>query len=817
MYRRRRMNGANSVGNKITEKDSDTLAVYLLNFAEKYTFSDEVLDLLFYILKAKKRKDILEKLFSPEIKKLFMQKKLHFTPSAKKSILENMKEEKNLAAFFENHDKKIEPASVPVNPEENSQNEDESLLDFYLSHRSEFFSGMENSFREDSDIFNDVYFNITNPFYEDFARVLILSGEKIAKNIMCLAIFHRDDGKEISLEKKASIPSRAMKNFSDFSKIQLVIDFASLNETESALLKFFYFQKKFSVFAEINNHVNSENWPQFYSTVLGISESEIVASLRKDKPLLFYGLVVRNVRTDLFELGDDVSSCISVGDMSAFFTSVLRETEVKPYPLESFSCKESDSKIILNLLKGGQNVNILLYGAAGSGKTEFAKSVIKAAGKKVLLFKNDLELDNNENAICALNRISAVSQGNDFVIVVDEADKILSTGETMTMFGKMSSEQKGPINKMLEESKNQIIWITNYINQMDESTKRRFTFSLEFNPMPEETLRTITKSRLSDIQMNENDRNEILDLCSKYKITGASVDNVRKMILSLKSSDSNESREEKLAEIKSVLASNSALLNGKAKMREKQCKTYDMSVLNTSMDAEKIVKMISNAERFSEKNKTTENGIRILFYGASGTGKTEFARYIADKLGKKILLKRASDILSKFVGESEQNIALAFRQAENSGEILLFDEADSFFYSRESADHSWERTGVNEFLTQMEEFSGILICTTNLKEILDPAVNRRFHLLCEFKPLSKDGIKKLLEKYFSSVDFSESQISKLAQSNSATPGDFGALASRLRFMDEDEQTAENITEELLKMQRQKRNSDSYEHRVGFSE
>lgn len=87
------------------------------------------------------------------------------------------------------------------------------------------------------------------------------------------------------------------------------------------------------------------------------------------------------------------------------------------------------------------------------------------------------------------------------------------------------------------------------------------------------------------------------------------------MILSIKSQTGNESDidEKSLSEIKAVLVSNSTLLNGKAKMREKQCATYDMSVLNTSVEADKIVKMILNAKRFSEKNKSTENGVRMLF------------------------------------------------------------------------------------------------------------------------------------------------------------------------------------------------------------
>lgn len=70
-----------------------------------------------------------------------------------------------------------------------------------------------------------------------------------------------------------------------------------------------------------------------------------------------------------------------------------------------------------------------------------------------------------------------------------------------------------------------------------------------------------------------------------------------------------------------------------------------------------------------------------------------------------------------FVGESEKNIAKAFEEAKKQKKILLFDEVDSFFRERSYSSQSWEITQVNEFLTQMEKFEGIVICTTNLWNI----------------------------------------------------------------------------------------------------
>ena len=73
--------------------------------------------------------------------------------------------------------------------------------------------------------------------------------------------------------------------------------------------------------------------------------------------------------------------------------------------------------------------------------------------------------------------------------------------------------------------------------------------------------------------------------------------------------------------------------------------SYDLSVLNTSIPAQEIVEMVQNAIVNDRKSQGKEKGIRILFYGLSGAGKTNLAHYIADTIGKKLLCKNASDIL----------------------------------------------------------------------------------------------------------------------------------------------------------------------------
>ena len=231
--------------------------------------------------------------------------------------------------------------------------------------------------------------------------------------------------------------------------------------------------------------------------------------------------------------------------------------------------------------------------------------------------------------------------------------------------------------------------------------------------------------------------------------------------------------------------------------------TYDLSVLNTSLPADEIVEMVQNAIANDRKTCSGQQGIRILFYGVSGTGKTNLAHYIADSIGRKLLCKNASDIIGMYVGESEKNIANAFAEAKKANKVLLFDEVDSFFRERSLASQRFEITETNEFLTQMENYDGIVICTTNLRGIMDKAMQRRFHIMVEFKALKAEGVETLLSKYFPLFEFDDNAIQSLCRYDSVTPGDFGNIASRLRFMHSEKITSEYIIQELCKTQEEK--------------
>lgn len=627
-----------------------------------------------------------------------------------------------------------------------------------------------------------------NENYVNLMRCIFVGGISLLSRILENVFF--TNRKCFSL-KPVKMPQRLKKAMEALTLTKFLVENGALTENQAFFLQTIY---RFSTTAEFNDMIGScryENSDLF--EMLGLSEAQ-VESIR--------GNLVVGVLNGFFDSDLDISklaiACVKSQSLQPYFNDMSRPLSLEDtFPIESFSIKEDERKLVESFLKGDDSTNILLYGAAGSGKTEFAKSIVKECGMNAIRFKNSFEADNGtDTAVSALNACLAIKRKN-AVFIIDEAESLLETKPVDDLFGTIC--RKASVNKILEHSNNKVIWIVNYTNKMDDSTKRRFTYSVKFDKISEKNMEEITRSRLSVLPCSPRLKERILTLCSKYDVTGASVGNMVAVMNSLNVKD--EAKVE--STIKKVLESNSTLLYGQAKMREKTKSSYDISVLNSTVPAEEIVEMVENAKAYAQKNEVEEQGIRMLFYGLSGTGKTEFARYISQKLGKKILLKRASDIISKFVGDTEKNISEAFTEAEQNDMILLFDEADSFFRDREQAQYEWEITKVNEFLTQMEEFKGILICTTNLRKIMDKAMLRRFHICTEFKALNRDGIEKLLKRYFPSIIFSEEQVDSLVRYDSVTPGDFGSISGRVRFMPPAKITAEYITGELIELQKEK--------------
>ena len=166
-------------------------------------------------------------------------------------------------------------------------------------------------------------------------------------------------------------------------------------------------------------------------------------------------------------------------------------------------------------------------------------------------------------------------------------------------------------------------------------------------------------------------------------------------------------------------------------------------------------------------------------------GKTALAEHIAQTLGRPLMVRQASDLVSKFVGETEQALARMFEAAQAEQAVLLLDEADSFLRSRRLAERNYEITEVNEMLQGMERHAGLFICTTNLFEELDEAALRRFTFKIQFKPLSAEQRQRMFVAEAlqgQEADLDGERRSRLAALDQLTPGDFAAVQRQAELL-----------------------------------
>ena len=172
---------------------------------------------------------------------------------------------------------------------------------------------------------------------------------------------------------------------------------------------------------------------------------------------------------------------------------------------------------------------------------------------------------------------------------------------------------------------------------------------------------------------------------------------------------------------------------------------------------------------------------RTLISGPPGTGKTAYAHYLAELNNRKLLRIKCSDVLSKWVGESERKIAELFQRAHTEEQVILLDEVDSLLSAREGLNAQHELQFVNEFLTQIECFTQPLFAATNFATKLDKAVLRRFDFKLDCQYLTSVQVLELYKQVTRVKRLSESESETLLQLKYLTPGDFAILARRTKF------------------------------------
>lgn len=491
----------------------------------------------------------------------------------------------------------------------------------------------------------------------------------------------------------------------------------------------------------------------------------------------------------IFRLADDYIDFFDYRENLVQNKKLYRKILGKTLPLDYHLIDPAQTDHLTKLLKakGNTPTSILLYGPPGTGKTTFAKSLIQSAGLMGYEVVQGTDNEGGKRRAAIVACLNMTQSSDNSVVVIDEADSVLNTESSWLSRGE--TLDKGWLNQLLEKPGTKTIWITNQIDQIESSVCRRFAFSLFFKPFNRRQRiqlwgNIIKKNRVKRFFL----QNVVERLASQHKLSAGIIDLAVQKATQIKP----DGKKDFVKAVELGLYSHTSLLNGGEKNvdKEKIEKNYSLEGLNIQGDINAVVTQLERFDSFLRKDAPGKIlNMNLLFYGPPGTGKSELARYLANHLDREIICKRTSDLQSKWVGESEKLIKDSFAEAEREESILVIDEADSLLFSRDRATKSWEISFTNEFLTQMERFRGILVCTTNRLKDLDMASIRRFNHKIDFDYLTPEGNTIFYKKMLSPLIFMPvTELDRQAIKGIAmlSPGDFKTVRDRFSFYPEDE-------------------------------
>lgn len=419
-------------------------------------------------------------------------------------------------------------------------------------------------------------------------------------------------------------------------------------------------------------------------------------------------------------------------------------------------------------------VNILLHGLPGTGKTEFVRALAAELGAR--LCEVPVE-DERGSAVTGRARFKAfalaqrlLAHERKHLLLFDEVEDVFGSGSRANAIATLGHRTRDPevlakgwINETLESNPVPTLWVCNDIEAMDAAYLRRFDLVANFRA-PTQAVRTRLVRRYFPGETLSDQG--VAALASFDPLPPSQIERVARIVSALNSTSTMqrdfEARQILTMSLRSMglgTTTRAAVLPG----------DYDLSLLNTDRNLLSIIDGLRAGRP-----------ARLCLYGRPGTGKTALGHHLARSLDRPLHVKRASDLVSMWVGGTEKNLAEAFRAASDEGAILLVDEADSFLQDRARAQRSWEVTAVNEMLTQMEAFDGIFIASTNLMDSLDAASLRRFDFKVRFDYLDRPRRLSLFQNALNGKLITDAERQRIGRLESLAPGDVANALRQLR-------------------------------------
>ena len=500
------------------------------------------------------------------------------------------------------------------------------------------------------------------------------------------------------------------------------------------------------------------NAPEAYAAlaeVAGVNPAEVAEALRAGSRLERVGLVDNLLSehsitdlSDLMKVSDKLPPVLmrEYSDTTELMAVFTRPSPASALALADFDFVAEEAQVLCHLLRQAVaraevGVNVLLYGPPGTGKTELVRVVAQAAGLR--LFEVEYA-DREGHSLSGRDRYRSLQIAQAFLkgsaqaaLLFDEVEDVfpplsLEAAQLMARAEQVGARGSGQsvsgkawVNQILETNPVPTLWVTNRIEQIDPAFRRRFAYHLELRSPPPGAREQLVRKALAGHDMAP----ELLArLSARHDLTPAQIHTaVRFANLARPEGEADAGQLQALIE-RQLQHADQAL--GRSAVHDPLPETspsYRLDLLN--VDSRHPVPRIVQALQLRGHGS-------LCFHGPPGSGKSALAAHIAQALGRPLRIRQASDLMSKYVGETEQNMAAMFREAESARAVLLLDEADSFLQDRRGAQRSHEVTEVNEMLQGMERFRGVFICTTNLMTRLDAAALRRFAFKLEFKPLT---------------------------------------------------------------------------------